>query len=92
MFYLRHLDGTIGRYGLRLVKTDSHPHPSELVTEGMKTGLQDLLAAIKHLHSLGLVHNDINPANIMLDQEGTLILIDFDSCRNIGESLRSTET
>ncbi|KAE8152810.1 kinase-like protein [Aspergillus avenaceus] len=64
----------------------------ELVTESMKTGLQGLLAAIKHLHSLGLVHNDINPANIMLDGEGTLILIDFDSCRNIGESLRSTET
>ncbi|KAL6228605.1 hypothetical protein BDW75DRAFT_246562 [Aspergillus navahoensis] len=64
----------------------------ELVIESMKTGLQELLAAIKHLHSLGLVHNDINPANIMLSEEGTLILIDFDSSRNIGESLRSTET
>jgi hypothetical protein len=28
----------------------------------------------------------------MLGEEGTLILIDFDSYRNIGESLRSTET
>jgi serine/threonine protein kinase len=64
----------------------------DLVTESMKTGLQELLAAIKHLHLLGLVHNDINPANIMLDEEGKLILIDFDSCRNIGESLRDTET
>lgn len=64
----------------------------ELVTDCMKIGLQGLLDAIKHLHSLGLVHNDINPANIMLDEEGTLILIDFDSCGYIGESLRSTET
>ncbi|GAD99172.1 predicted protein [Paecilomyces variotii No. 5] len=64
----------------------------ELVTESIKSGLQGLLAAIKHLHSLGLVHNDINPANIMLDEDGTLILVDFDSCRYIGESLDSTET
>ncbi|KAL4878886.1 kinase-like domain-containing protein [Aspergillus karnatakaensis] len=64
----------------------------ELVTEGILHGLAGILSAIKHFHSLGLVHNDINPANIMLDQDGTLILIDFDSCRYIGESLRSTET
>ncbi|KAB8218923.1 kinase-like protein [Aspergillus novoparasiticus] len=64
----------------------------ERVKENMKSRLEGILAAIKHLHSLGLVHNDINPANIMLDEDGTLILIDFDSCRYIGESLSSTET
>ncbi|KAL5363912.1 kinase-like protein [Aspergillus floccosus] len=64
----------------------------QLVTENVTSGLQGLLAAIKHLHSLGIVHNDINPANIMLDEESKLILIDFDSCRYLGESLRSTET
>lgn len=53
---------------------------------------KEILAAIKHLHSLGMVHNDINPANIMLDEDGTLILIDFDSCRYIGESLGNTGT
>ncbi|KAJ5573540.1 kinase-like protein [Penicillium hispanicum] len=63
-----------------------------LVNENMKSGLEGIMAAIKHLHSLGIVHNDINPANIMLDEDGTLILIDFDSCRYIGESLRSTKT
>jgi serine/threonine protein kinase len=61
----------------------------ELVTEDMKRNLQGVLAAIKHLHSLGLVHNDINPANIMIDEDGTFILIDFGSCRPIGESLRT---
>lgn len=45
----------------------------------MKSGLEGILAAIKHLHSLGTVHNDINPANIMLDEDDTLNLIDFDS-------------
>ncbi|KAF8605206.1 hypothetical protein BDV93DRAFT_572807 [Ceratobasidium sp. AG-I] len=33
-----------------------------------------------HLHSLGLVHNDINPANIMVDEHNKGVLIDFDSC------------
>ncbi|CAG8905874.1 unnamed protein product [Penicillium egyptiacum] len=62
----------------------------ELVRENMETSLDGILAAIKHLHWLGIVHNDINPANIMLDEDGTLILIDFDSCRYIGEDLRVT--
>ncbi|KAL3457569.1 kinase-like protein [Aspergillus heterothallicus] len=66
--------------------------PREPVRENLISGLKGILAAIKHLHSLGLVHNDINPANIMIDENGTLILIDFDSCRYIGESLRNTET
>ncbi|SJL04266.1 uncharacterized protein ARMOST_07627 [Armillaria ostoyae] len=40
---------------------------------------------IKHIHGLGLIHNDINPNNIMLDADGTLVIIDFDSCRRAGE-------
>lgn len=62
----------------------------ELVKEYMTSGLEGILAAIKHLHSLGIIHNDINPANIMLNEDGTLI--DFDSCRFIGESLSNTKT
>ncbi|KAJ5374226.1 hypothetical protein N7517_006232 [Penicillium concentricum] len=76
----------------RLGKVAFLSSPRELVKANMKSGLEGILAAIKHLHSFGLVHNDINPANIMLDDDGTFILIDFDSCRYIGESLRSTET
>ncbi|RDW63151.1 uncharacterized protein DSM5745_10262 [Aspergillus mulundensis] len=41
----------------------------ELVRENMISGLDGVLAAIKHLHSLGLAHNDINPANIMVDED-----------------------
>lgn len=45
---------------------------------------------IRHLHSLGLIHNDINPSNVMIDEstdKDTSIIIDFDSCRPVGESL-----
>lgn len=47
------------------------------------TGIKD---GIKHLHSLGLVHNDINPSNIMLDGDRAII-IEFGSCRKLGQSL-----
>ncbi|KAK0710701.1 kinase-like domain-containing protein [Lasiosphaeris hirsuta] len=49
-------------------------------------------SAIAHLHSLGLAHNDLNPANIMLGKSGEPILIDFDSCRPFGERLLSGGT
>lgn len=76
----------------RLGKTAFLLSGRELVKDDMKIGLRDILSAIKHLHLLGIVHNDINPANIMLDNDGTFILIDFDSCRYIGESFRKSKT
>ena len=39
-----------------------------------------LFEALKDIHSRGLIHNDIKPANIMLDQEeyeGIPFIIDF---------------
>ena len=37
-------------------------------------------SSIRHLYSLGLIHNDIKPANIMLDDDDNPIIIDFDNC------------
>jgi Protein kinase domain len=51
---------------------------------GVLAGIE---SGIRHLHSLGLVHNDINPSNIMLDGDQAII-IDFGSCRPVGESLQ----
>jgi serine/threonine protein kinase len=39
-----------------------------------------LASAVSHLHSLGFAHNDINPENNMVDDNGKPILIDFGSC------------
>lgn len=49
------------------------------VLEGVESG-------IRHLHKLGVAHNDINPSNIML-HGGMPVIIDFGSCRKVGESL-----
>lgn len=49
--------------------------------------LDALESAVHHLHSIGLAHNDVNPANIMVDSGGMPILVDFGSCREIGQKL-----
>ncbi|KAI0399983.1 kinase-like domain-containing protein [Xylaria palmicola] len=47
--------------------------------DGIETG-------VRHMHDLGLVHNDLNPSNIMMDGD-TPVIIDFDSCKPEGEEL-----
>jgi len=50
--------------------------------------LSGIAKGLQFLHdTLGLVHNDINPTNIMLDDNGLPVIIDFDSCAKIGEDL-----
>ncbi len=63
-----------------------------LVDDTMRKQLNGVLGGIRHLHSLDLVHNDITPANIMLEDNGTWVIIDFDSCRHVGEVLHDTAT
>ena len=54
--------------------------------------LDGIRAGLRHLHSLGLAHNDLNPTNIALDEEDNPIILDFGSCRRFGEQLISAGT
>jgi serine/threonine protein kinase len=54
---------------------------SAAILEGISKGL-------RFLHeTLGLVHNDINPTNVMLDDSTEAVIIDFDSCMPIGRQM-----
>ncbi|KIJ48905.1 hypothetical protein M422DRAFT_28272 [Sphaerobolus stellatus SS14] len=44
----------------------------------------DIDAGLKHIHALGIVHVDINPNNIMLDEDGRAVIIDFDTAGEPG--------
>jgi len=50
-----------------------------------KTGrFEGIRKGMRHLHSLGLIHNDISPYNVMVTEDDAPVLIDFDSCRDEG--------
>ncbi|KAJ4126993.1 hypothetical protein NW768_008614 [Fusarium equiseti] len=49
--------------------------------------MQDIKDGLAHLHNLGYAHNDLSPANIMLDSNDNAVIIDFDSCTVEGGQL-----
>jgi Protein kinase domain len=67
------------------LKEKLRPLRTEIYLKGIQSGL-------KHLHGLGLIHNDINPENIMLREDDTPVIIDFDSCQREGVECRSAGT
>ncbi|KAF2815026.1 uncharacterized protein BDZ99DRAFT_357768, partial [Mytilinidion resinicola] len=51
-----------------------------------------IVSAVEYLHSLGYAHNDLNPNNVMIAEDDSPIIIDFDSCKRFGEALISGGT
>ncbi|KAF2726691.1 hypothetical protein EJ04DRAFT_480166 [Polyplosphaeria fusca] len=54
--------------------------------------ISEIKSAAKHLHSLGLAHNDLTPMNIMIDENDTSVVIDFGSCQPFGCDLITAGT
>lgn len=74
------------RYGVNLEERDSDP-ANPLPVEQRLQVVQDLIEAAEHLHEVGIVHNDINPYNVVFDEEDSAVLIDFDSAGWKGDEL-----
>jgi serine/threonine protein kinase len=49
--------------------------------------LAEVEEGIKHFHEIGIVHGDIQPDNIMFDNNGNAVIIDLDSACFFGEPL-----
>ena len=64
----------------------------ELSPESIYAVARDLLSALRCLERLSLVHGDLSPNNIVIDRNGQVRLLDFESCSRIGEELSSTST
>lgn len=45
------------------------------------TILEKLVAVVSRIHEIGLQHRDIKPDNIILNDDGEIVLIDFGLCR-----------
>lgn len=79
--FIEKLDKTLMQYA-------SEPEFEQLDKKAFVEALQ---SAVDAIHGLGLAHNDINPANIMV-KDGMPVLIDFGSCLPDGTRLQTGGT
>jgi serine/threonine protein kinase len=49
--------------------------------------VRDLSGALEALHARGLVHRDVKPANVMVDERGTAALTDFGLARGVADTV-----
>ena len=78
---LKKHDATLSQYVKGATSVDV-----DRILAGIRSGME-------HLQSLGLVHNDINLSNVMLDDDSSdPVIIDFDSCQPRGSSLQKGGT
>ncbi|KAJ5092384.1 hypothetical protein NUU61_007254 [Penicillium alfredii] len=70
----------------KLNKRECASHRSGRPSTETTSWLEGIKSGLEHLHSLGIVHNDINPGNIMFDG-ATPVIIDFGSCSREGDDL-----
>uniref|UniRef100_A0A0N4ZPR0 non-specific serine/threonine protein kinase n=1 Tax=Parastrongyloides trichosuri TaxID=131310 RepID=A0A0N4ZPR0_PARTI len=49
--------------------------------EDVKFYLAELILALEHLHSLGIVYRDLKPENVLLDSDGHINVTDFGLCK-----------
>jgi serine/threonine protein kinase len=55
-----------------------------------KIGLQVALA-LAHAHDAGVLHNDVKPANLLLEQNGHVVVTDFGIGRRVEENVAGAE-
>lgn len=52
--------------------------------------LERIAEALAAVHAEGILHRDLKPPNIMLREDGQVVLIDFGLARNLGHGTQST--
>ncbi len=52
--------------------------------------LREVCSALAELHNRGLVHRDVKPENVLVTNEGRVVLIDFNAANKIATAKRDT--
>ena len=71
------MDFVEGRTLLDLIETD----PDRLTPDVVKTLLTQTLQALSYIHRNDILHRDISPDNILIDDDNLPVLIDFGAAR-----------
>jgi serine/threonine protein kinase len=58
----------------------------KLSSDAARFYASEILLALEHMHSLHIVHRDLRPENILIDEEGHIKLVDF------GYAMKTTST
>ncbi|MBC7575007.1 MAG: serine/threonine protein kinase, partial [Herminiimonas sp.] len=58
-------------------------HPERVNQAWLKVILQSILEALEALYRVKVLHRDISPENIMIQQDGAAVLLDFGAARQI---------
>ncbi|KAF0693978.1 Aste57867_15106 [Aphanomyces stellatus] len=72
------------------VDTDLHKlimSPQYLSTRHIQVFLYQLLCALKYIHSANVIHRDMKPANILLNEDCSLKICDFGLARVVDEAI-----
>jgi DNA-binding response OmpR family regulator len=54
--------------------------------------VREIAAALRAVHTAGIVHRDLKPPNVMLREDGSVVLIDFGLARSLVSGESSTRT
>ncbi|GBF88698.1 hypothetical protein Rsub_01597 [Raphidocelis subcapitata] len=86
------LDGALGKFpesleALVLGRVDGEGDREKREAEVIRSVLRQVLVALKGLHSMGIIHRDVKPDNLLITADGKVKIIDFgaaaDMCTGI---------
>jgi serine/threonine protein kinase len=58
-------------------------HTDHSLVATLDTLMEQLLQILQHIHSYSIVHRDVKPANLLVSEQGQLVLIDFGSAGDL---------
>ena len=67
-------------------------HRPPLTLEEIHTISWDVASALDYAHSLGVIHRDVKPANMLMDRNGSTLLMDFGIAKALREERSVTMT